>query len=290
MDEPQVVKWREAVYGEEEYGMEWLPTGNYVTEEYEEISVESPVKNKSKIADYNICPIGSIEVELACLKNVETKEYDGGCPDGYVAGEEVLGVNFEDTETHKKRFVGIAEPETMKLDVFEPLYSGKIKVYPSTRKVCVKRTNMPINKENVEVVIDSIVGTGAFQEFPYWYIDWGYFDHLADVSYKKGLDIVGDGHRACFHDYKYTGCYYFKDKNKAKDLQNIFNDYEEGKINDITLDAILDDLKHNDDFIGHNYDDAGGEPCYEERDWNYKKVLLCEVDRDNEKSLVFVRK
>jgi len=284
MKEPKVVKWLEQVYGEEKYGFEKLPTGKYVdTHTLEEIEVENPVREPSRLAEYNVCPVGSIEVELACLENVKTKPYKDGCPEGYVAGDKIVGIDFKNPKTKKHIVIGIDEPEPMKLDIFEPIESENIEVSPVKQKVCIKKTYMPINKENVNVVIDSIVGTGAFQEFPYWYVDWGLYDHLADVRYHKGLDVVGEVYRVCYEEYKWKQCAYFKDKKTAEEYDMYMKDILNSEDEDIELELefLWNEMKKEKTYLGYNYNDYGGEPCDEVKDYDNKKVLMCEIENEN---------
>lgn len=242
-----------------------LPTGKSILRTEKgvgEIDVVAPNVDESEFAKFNVCPVGTVEVDNACLDNVKKikpeikikekamrrynpktedweqytkKEKVKSCPDGYVYGEETKKINIIGNPQKLKSAGIVAHDPVMDLgiDVMEERESTTIRLDVKKLGVCVKTEPMPIEYKYLENVTDSIVGWGGYAEYPFWDIDWDLMIYLAEERYRSGARFHDkEGIAVCKREYNDEFCLLFDDEKEAEQAKSELDYYDSNEFFD----------------------------------------------------------
>ena len=224
-----------------------------------EIDVVAPNVEEEEFAPFNVCPVGTVQVDNACLDNVtkikpttevkerkntkynpKTKEWEEykdkvkvkTCPEDFIYGEETKRINIIGSP-QKIKSAGITAKNAldMGIDVMEERDSDIIKLDVDRVGVCVKKEPMPWEYKYIKNISDSIIGYGGYAEYPFWNFDdykWDALINIAESRYREGFHLKEEeGFAVCkFLDRGYEECYVFDDEKRAEDFKEEFNYYD----------------------------------------------------------------
>ena len=224
----KVAAWLKEVYGDGNVDLNTvnvagLPTGKYIVKGRggvpAEIEVNAPNVDEEDFAPWNVCPVDTVKVELACLTDVEETEPlpDYSCPTGYVLGEKTKSINIIGMQKPTTAMGIVADGADMNPELMEARKSQpQPKVEVESEKVCVAVEPMPSDPKIVRLVTDSIIGWGGYQEFPFWDIPWDEMDDIATKRYRGNASLSDKkGFAVCSRGYD-DFCLAFSNKKDAE--------------------------------------------------------------------------
>lgn len=274
MKEMRIACWTKAVYTDDPRMNDFLrghdlPPGKRILRfenEMHEIDVVAPNVDESEFCPYNVCPVGTINVEEACLENAETREpkeyisrraigrrpktpherdsqgqliYENyeiiekkHCPEGFVPGERTDKINWLGSKKPLGTAGIVADAMDENLEAMEPRASKGAKLELTTSLTCVKIQPMPMEKKWIEMITDSIIGWGGYAEFPFWDLNWDLMNDIAgkrsrwNGDYMEHSAEIAEGYRVCWSGYNEYPCACFKTKEDANFFKKSIEYYE----------------------------------------------------------------
>lgn len=236
-----------------------LPTGKRIISTDKgigEIDVVGANVDDEEFAPLNVCPVGTIHVDDACIEDAKTVEPTAEidskdntwnhptkkCPEGYVPGDKIEKITILGPR-HKIKSAGIEEKanELFGIDVKEVRGSEAMKVDVKSSLTCVKKEPMPLTEKNLRIVTDSVIGWGGYGEFPYWNLNWDYICKIADIRYKNGGDIL-KGYPVHYSEYKTDYYFLFKDKKEADSLEKTFKYWNSNEFFEDTKNYLKEEM------------------------------------------------
>ena len=213
-----------------------------------EVEVNAPNVDEAEFAPLNVCPVGTIKIEEACITEAEVAERpESGCPKGWRTGERTDKINIIGKFDKFKSQGIFAKAADMGIDVLEPrdnVTTPRLDVKKTL--VCVKKEEMPIEPKYVRLVTDSIIGWGGFAEFPYWDIYWGAMDDIANARYRQGAELLDKkGFAVCESDFnaREETCYLFDDCDAAKETKEVLHHFNSSLIGDEIRKALTEEYR-----------------------------------------------
>ena len=237
----KVVAWLKEVYTDgnispNEINVVGLPTGKYIVRGRQglaEIEINAPNVDEKDFAPWNVCPVDTVKVGLACLTDTEEIEPlpDYSCPTGYILGEKTKSINIIGMQKPTTARGIVADEVDMNPEIMEARKSQpQLRVEVESEKVCVAVEPMPPEPKIVRLVTDSIIGWGGYQEFPFWDIPWDGMDYLATKRYHGAKLLDKKGFVVCGREYKEDFCLAFSDKKDAEYFKEGLEYYNSDKV------------------------------------------------------------
>lgn len=252
----KIAAWVKTIYGDstvrEADIMDLLgnvPAGKHVVATKHgigEVEVNAPNVDEEEFAPMNVCPVGTIKIEEACITEAEVQERpETGCPKGWLTGERTDKISIIGKFDKFKSQGIFAKAADMGIEVLEP--RDNITTPPLDVKqtlVCVKREEMPIEPKYVRLVTDSIIGWGGFAEFPYWDIYWDAMNDIADARYRQYAELLDKkGFAVCESDQSTDICYLFDDQEEAKNIKKTLKYFDSNEFNDDTKKQLVEEYR-----------------------------------------------
>jgi len=155
-----------------------------------------------------------------------------GCPDGYLLGDRTDKIEWLGKKKPMAHANIFAKENDLGVDVTEAKMAEGAKFNLKASLTCVKIEDMPLEKKWVEMVTDSIIGWGGFSEFPFWEIDWGLMNAIAEKrshwtgSYMARHAELVEGIRVCWNEYNSYPCACFTKRPEALSFKESVKYYD----------------------------------------------------------------